>query len=58
MNEDQAEEIMVLEAILPPDEFSYDKDNFAGELRIFPRLDSDISVRIQARCSVSSCFLT
>ena len=57
MNEEQEEEIMVLEAILPPGEFSYDKDNFAGELRISPRLDSDISVRIQGR-SVSSSFLT
>ena len=57
MNEDQAEEIMVLEVILPPGEFSYDKDNFTGELRILPRLDSDISVRFQGR-SVSSFLLT
>ena len=49
MNEDQKEEIMALEAILPPDEFSYDEDNFAGELRIVPRLGSDISVGIQGR---------
>ena len=56
MNEDQREEIMALEAILPPDEFYFDADNMEGELRISPRLDSEISVRIQGR-SVSSHLL-
>ena len=49
MNEEQKEETMALEAILPPDEFSYNEDNFSGELRIAPRLNSDISVGIQGR---------
>ena len=55
MNEDQREEIMALEAILPPDEFYFDADNMEGELRISPRLDSEISVRIQGRSVSSSC---
>ena len=49
MNEEQKEEAMALEAILPADEFSYDEDNFSGELRVTTRLNSDISVGIQGR---------
>ena len=49
MNEEQREEIMALEAILPPDEFSYDQDTLQGELSIHPNpLDSDILVRVQS----------
>ena len=49
MNEEQKEEAMALEAILPADEFSYDEDNFSRELRVTTRLNSDISVGIQGR---------
>ena len=49
MNEEQREEIMALEAILPPEDFSYDQDSLEGELSIHPNpLDSDILVRVQS----------
>ena len=40
---------MALEAILPPDDFSYYEDTLQGELSIHPDLlDSDILVRVQS----------